>query len=275
MKKQLRVMTYVLAALSAGVVEAKPAPVHQKRAPAKVETKKIAPTEQEKPVAKVAAPVAPQEKSEKVDISDLEKRYWAPKDKDYSVVQNRVYSKAGRVSISGSYGALINDTYSNGTQTAAAVNYYFNDYLGIELQYAKTQSTDNSVVAVAKSDTGIALDHNKQTGYYGASINWVPIYAKMSLLDKKIIYFDMAFSPGVGMTQYQQQVISGNGDTQSAFTMSLDVTQNFFLSNNFAFRLDVRNRFYNQSIKDFRSGVDRRTESQRSTTILVGLTYMF
>ena len=36
---------------------------------------------------------------EKVDISDLEQKYWAPKDVEFNVVQNRLYSKAGRFGI--------------------------------------------------------------------------------------------------------------------------------------------------------------------------------
>ncbi len=36
---------------------------------------------------------------DKVDISDLESKYWAPKDTDFSVVQNRTYSKDNRFMI--------------------------------------------------------------------------------------------------------------------------------------------------------------------------------
>jgi hypothetical protein len=46
--------------------------------------------------ANAQAPQAgsPSGASEKVDVTDLEKKYWASKDTDFSVVQNRVYSKA-------------------------------------------------------------------------------------------------------------------------------------------------------------------------------------
>src|SRR5687768_17351365 len=36
--------------------------------------------------------------SEKLDIQGLEEKYWAPKDTDFSVVQNRTYTKAKRFS---------------------------------------------------------------------------------------------------------------------------------------------------------------------------------
>ena len=39
-------------------------------------------------------------KTDKVDISDLEQKYWAPKDTDFSVVQNRTYTKEKRFTFS-------------------------------------------------------------------------------------------------------------------------------------------------------------------------------
>src|SRR5665213_1189165 len=49
---------------------------------------------------------------EKVDISDLENKYWAPKDTDFSVVQNRTYSKEHRWFFSAQYGIPVSDSYS-------------------------------------------------------------------------------------------------------------------------------------------------------------------
>ncbi|MEO0335372.1 MAG: hypothetical protein AAF202_03205, partial [Pseudomonadota bacterium] len=43
---------------------------------------------------------------DRVDISDLENKYWAPKDTDFKVVQNRLYTKEKRFSLSTGIGIL-------------------------------------------------------------------------------------------------------------------------------------------------------------------------
>src|SRR3954454_2812075 len=53
--------------------------------------------------------------SDKVDVTELEKKYWAPKDTDFSVVQNRTYSKQGKFAISALYGLHIDDDFSKGS----------------------------------------------------------------------------------------------------------------------------------------------------------------
>ena len=51
---------------------------------------------------------------DKLDLKKLEDKYWAAKDTDFSVVQNRTYTKEGRAFLSLSYGPLMNDPYSYG-----------------------------------------------------------------------------------------------------------------------------------------------------------------
>src|SRR4051794_14929352 len=63
--------------------------------------------------AKGGAPAANAD-DKKVDISDLENKYWAPKDTDFSVVQNRTYSKDHKFIASLQYGIPINDSHSDG-----------------------------------------------------------------------------------------------------------------------------------------------------------------
>ncbi len=70
-------------------------------------------------------------KDEKLDITDLEQKYWAPKDTDFSVVQNRTYTKAGRVALSLS-GPIVNDPFSSGYNPSVKVNYYFSERYGVE-----------------------------------------------------------------------------------------------------------------------------------------------
>lgn len=229
-----------------------------------------------------AAPVATDEpgvenKSDKLDVTDLEKKYWAAKDTDFSVVQNRTYAKAGRFALSAGYGMLVNDPYSEGTNLSASLNYYFSERIGAEINYMQTDSNDNKSTEYFKSRFGATPDHAKLKSYYGAAFNWVPFYAKMSVQNVKIIYFDMAISPGFGVTTYEQQVSSGN-KSATAPTVSLDITQSFFLSKHFAFRFDYKNRWFQEQVLGH-SGATRgqevKKETNHTTILLFGATVFY
>lgn len=233
-----------------------------------------------KPAAPAAAEAGEENKADKLDVTDLEKKYWAAKDTDFSVVQNRTYAKAGRLALSASWGTLVNDPYSDATNISGSLNYYFSERLGIELNYTATDANDNKAVEAFQNlpgAGGIRPDHGKLKSYYGAAFNWVPFYAKMSVQNLKIIYFDMAISPGVGVTTYEQQVDTGNF-TKTAPTVSLDVTQSFFLSKHFAFRVDYKNRWYQEKILGYSNvnrGIEVRTDTNHTTILLVGATVFF
>ncbi len=188
---------------------------------------------------------------DKVDVTDLEQKYWAAKDTDFSVVQNRMFSKANRFAVSALYGNLLNDSWSDGPSMSGSLTYYFSERWGLEAQLMNVNTRNNKALENLQAQSGTA-NHGKVKGYQGLSLNWVPFYAKMSVLNSNIIYFDMAFSPGFGVTTYDQQTESGNR-AKTAPTVSLDLTQTFFLNKHFALRLDYRNRWYQEEIIRYRS----------------------
>lgn len=197
------------------------------------------------------AVAAPAGSGDKVDVTDLEQKYWAAKDTDFSVVQNRMFSKANRVAVSALYGNLLNDSWSDGPTISGSVNYYFSERWGLEAQLMNVNSRNNKALENLQAQSGTA-NHSKVKGYQGLSVNWVPFYAKMSVLNSNIIYFDMAISPGVGITTYDQQTESGNR-SKSSPTVALDLTQTFFLNKHFALRLDYKNRWYQEEVIRYRS----------------------
>ena len=215
----------------------------------------------------------------KVDISDIEKKYWAPKDTDFSVVQSRAYSKAGRTSVTIQAGPLINDVYNSGLNYGLTVNYFKSERHGFGATYITSELGDTKVIEQFRFEVGGGLagavpDWGRQTSYYGLNYIWVPIYAKMSLLGKKILYFDMAISPHIGMTNYNK--ISEVGDeSDSAFTYGLDLSQYFFLTKGIAIRADLKNHWYKENIVSSKDGTPKRTQTNHTTIFLLGLTYFF
>ncbi len=223
---------------------------------------------------------ATQGPDEKVDISDLEKKYWSTKDTDFNVVQNRLYSKANRFLMSANFGTLINDPWSTGQIYGGNLAYYFSEHLGAELlfDYASTQDNTASKRLIEK---GAYPDNNKITQFIGLNAVWAPFYAKMSVLTSTIIYFDMSIGLGVGMQAYVQQRDDGN-QTRQTPAVELDVTQHFYLNKHFAVRIDLKNRWYTNEVVYYRSTSFGATGNRvisnnidNTTLLMAGLTFMF
>lgn len=188
---------------------------------------------------------------EKVDVSDLEKKYWSAKDTDFNVVQNRLYSKAKRFSLSGTVGSMINDPWTTGSTYGMNLGYYFSERWGLEAVYNQTDSVDNQAVQRLRAQGGTP-DHNQPKNFYGLALHYVPFYAKMSVLNWAIIYFDMSFAVGAGMQSYSQVKEEGDA-TVSTPAVTFDVTQTYFMSKTFALRVDFKNRWYSEETMKYRT----------------------
>ena len=232
--------------------------------------------------------------SDKLDLKKLEDKYWSAKDADFSVVQNRTYAKAGKTFVSLSYGPLVNDAYSYGRMTNVAAGYYFSERWGLEIAHESGALKDNDSTDVFISRNKFAPDYNTFESYTSLNMIVVPFYAKMSFWDRKIMYFDMQFAFGIGQMKYQiQKAAPFNASTQNAtptpsdetaMGYNLDVTQQLFFHENFAVRLDIKNKWSKQKKERYYINTGAgQTESDRSlgdttqqdTSILLGLTVFF
>ncbi len=235
--------------------------------------------------AQEAKPDAKQERgSDKLDIKKLEQKYWAAKDDDFSVVQNRRYTKADRFYLTASAGIPFNDPYSTGSIFAANLGYFMNERWGFELNYNSANMKDNDAVDQFVNTYKVMPDHNIFKSSEFLSAIWVPFYAKMSALDKAIIYFDMGLSVGVGNLNYEIAKVEGN-DSKSAFAYKLGVFQQIFFSEHFAVRVDLNNTWSSQDKMKYYvpgstvngnaiTGVrDQGSETVNDTSLMIGLTY--
>lgn len=221
----------------------------------------------QKPAA--PAPAAQNGQSDKMDVSDLEKKYWAAKDTDFNVVQNRTFSKTNKLALTLDYGMYVSEPWSKGPTYGVDLGYFFSERYGVELQYSKTDSSDNDATQSLKQNQGGAPNHDKMKGYYGVGFNWVPFYAKMSFLNSSILYFDMSITPGVGVMQYQEQLVDGNVD-KTAPAVSLAITQHFFLAKWVALRLDYKNFWYNQDVVTYQVQNRTTTNQLHNESLLLG-----
>ncbi len=227
-----------------------------------------------------------QEEPKKVDVQNLEKRYWAPKDKKFKVVQNRTYTKTKKLSFTLMPSLMLNEEYSKGFGMDLAVGYYFNDRWGLELEYQSMSLSDNDLQKEVVTLGGFA-NNGQTTSYYGLTARWMPFYAKMSFLGTKIVYFDLSLGLSAGMMNYDQQYdksnatavagIAGQNLSQSAFAVGFDISQSFYMSKKLLLRVDYKHRFYSQDIIDGGSttpGSSKGSRQEDSISLSLGLTYL-
>lgn len=209
--------------------------------------------------------------SDRLDIKKLEDQYWAAKDDDYTVVQNRTYSKGKRIYLNLNYGTIINDPFSTGRTTGASLGYFFNERHGLEAEYLTASLKDNDTTSFFFNRFGAVPDHNKFKNHYMINYSYMPFYAKMSFLEKKILYFDMGVSLGLGNMTYEQQGRLGTVN-KSSFVYSAAVTQQLFLSKHFAVRLDFKNTYSKQNRVNWNNGEKINGKNNNDTFLTFGVT---
>ncbi|MFP5518835.1 MAG: outer membrane beta-barrel domain-containing protein [Bdellovibrionia bacterium] len=209
---------------------------------------------------------------DKMDIQNLEKKYWAAKDDDFAVVQNRRFEKANRFFLNVSTGPLINDPFATGYITSFQGGYFLNERWGFDVALSTGDLKNNNTVDEFINQNGFAPKYAIFQSSTIASVNYVPLYAKMSFLDKSIIYFDMGVSAGLGTLDYEIQT-AVKKEKKSTFVYSFGIHQQIFFTEKFAVKLEVLNKFSDQKQKKFSDGSDQGTKNINDTTITLGLTY--
>ncbi|MEQ1723730.1 MAG: outer membrane beta-barrel domain-containing protein, partial [Pseudobdellovibrio sp.] len=203
-------------------------------------------------------------------------------------IQNRTFSKAGKLYVSAVYGPLINDPFAKAKATGLMLGYYTNEDFGIELSYLTYGSSQNDTVTGYETQFGGAKpDFNLVKNAKALSITYTPFYAKMAFMNIGILYFDMGFTLGAGQTSYEIQKVNKDGvgnksqanEMQSTTHYEFGFVQQLFINKNIAFRLDIKNSFYQQNTKQYEIGIgapeSSRTQSTKGandTTISLGLT---
>lgn len=221
---------------------------------------------------------APDRGSDKLDIQKLEEKYWSVKDDEFTVVQNRAYTKAKRYFVSLETGRLINDGFSEGSPTSLGVGYFFSEKFGIEVYQQRMSSKNSTTTNSFVTQTGVYPDINRPTDSLSLAAYFVPIYAKVSFLDKKILYFDMSIGLNLGRTNYQILTEGGNL-SNSTNHYGVDITQWLFISNNVALRFDIRNKWSTQDQQKYYSSQHVNPNIGKSqffeTTMLFGANIFF
>lgn len=217
--------------------------------------------------------------SDKLDVEGLEKKYWSAKDDEFTVVQNRAFTKNRKIYISVMTGKMVNDGFVEGAPNSFSLGYFFNEKNGINIDSTNYTTKDNSVTKSFFEKSGTKPSYNTLLSTTSLRYFWSPIYAKVSLLEKKILYLDLALGVHVGQTSYKVNTYSG-GQTEKTSHYGFDISQLWFLSQSLALRFDVRNSWSSQKQYTYYDSGGGKTTSLGNTRFqdnawLLGINYFF
>jgi len=229
-----------------------------------------------------AAPSTANRGSDKLDLKKLEEKYWAAKDDEYGVIQNRTFAKSKRFYLTLNYGTLINDPYVSSKSVGGLLGYFFSENFGVEFSYLNYMSKRNDTVDYLKNRSSqIVPNYNMISSNMALSMTYTPFYAKMAFMNKAILYFDMGFTLGAGLTGYKQ--VQGSATTPDVYTdkstphVELGFMQQMFINKNWAFRLDIKNTYNKQKVIPYQinSNTNSGEESVNAndTTLTLGATF--
>lgn len=216
-----------------------------------------------------------QSRDQKINTRKLVDDYWTPSQKKYSLIQQRYFVKSNRLMLSATGGVHVNNPQHEGFMSQLSAGYFFSEKWGVEAHYTNSSLSGNSVIGALDKLSGGAstLDRTKTLSYVGGAINYSPVYAKMSLLGYKILYYDLILSGQLGQTTYEQTVNS-DSPTASALTVGLGITQLFYLNKYFSLRVDFNNRFYSAEVLDYNTRSKIKDRAINDTQLAVGVSFM-
>jgi outer membrane beta-barrel protein len=120
---------------------------------------------------------------------------------EISVIQRRFLPKTSRAQLFAGFSSIVNDPWFNSLGLTAKGAYHFTEAWGIELTYSILSPSDRQSVQDLRNENQVQTSSIISTrSYAGGAIIWSPIYGKVSLLNERIVPFDMYFGVGAGQT---------------------------------------------------------------------------
>jgi outer membrane beta-barrel protein len=195
-----------------------------------------------KPSPSSSPPPSASTDDEKVNVDSIKQKYWARGDEsELGVVQNRLYTKANKFEFSVFGGFISSDPFLSVHNVGGSIGYHLSEYFSVNLIGWKTFSSPSSALETFQQVSGATTNTNPPSSYFGSEASADLLYGKLSLLGKKIIYYDFHLLGGLGATS----TLSG-----TYFTPSVGVGQQTWVSKYVAIRIDYRLMEYHENIID-------------------------
>lgn len=190
-------------------------------------------------------------------------------------MQNRYYKKANKLELGIFGGIASNDPFLSIREVGGTLGYHFNEYFAFSALYMSFLAKTSSAYSTFKAETtAVEVNYNKPKQFYGGELGYSPIYGKLSLMGKMIIYYDLHLLAGAGLQTTE------NGKYLAPLG---GIGQQIYLSKLLSIRLDYRMLFYSEdiverqgsTIRGTTTGAKIGTRSNQTSVITLGATFLF
>lgn len=215
-------------------------------------------------------------RTDKVDVKALREKYWAKgEENELRVVRNRTYSKAHKIELGGFVGFTSTNPFISVKNLGLTLGYHFDENWAIEALYIKDYVSNSSAQTTFQQQTLAegnphTADSNFPRYFLGGEVAYSPIYGKLSLLGKYIIYYDMHLLGGAGET---------NTEAGTYITPLAGIGQQIWMGRNWSLRLDYRATYYSETVLNKNIGpqflTSVGTNNNVSSVVTLGVTYLF
>ncbi len=179
--------------------------------------------------------------------------------------------------MSGGFGT--GQPYRNTWALVPRLNYYFNESFGLSALGLFASNSENKNIAELKEISASSFPNVRDAqSFYGGSVVWIPFYAKINTFNR-IFYIDWHFEAGLASVASEVDLnTSATGapriTTSTHMGYFWGTGQKFFVSKNFAFRLDLLGLYYSAPV--VQRGVIKAFNATNSNYYLTfGASYTF
>lgn len=183
---------------------------------------------------------APPLKGQRLDVEKIKEKYWTQaQDLEPRVIQHRLYSKENRFELGVFAGKEIMDPFLSVKNYGGQLGYHLSEFFAVRVIGWKNFVSDSQALTMLKRDIGTSTNSNAPKSFLGGELEFSPLYGKLSVLGKSIIYYDLHLMLGLGRT------VTENGNYLTPF---IGIGQQVYLSRYFAIQLDYRLLRYREEI---------------------------
>jgi len=211
--------------------------------------------------------------------------YWSV-DRDLPVLEDKLYSKAGRFGVGLFVGMLSSEPFYWYVPVGGRVSYFFSDQLGVEVGGSFMDAPD---LLANKTDMYNFLAGDQGPGGFNpatdlddrflwradATFVWNPLYGKLSFLNNKLGHFDFNLAVGGGVVSVERPSLDRSvATTEIVPELVLGTGVHFLLNNNWSVRADGRFYVYQGAESSSNEG-DFLKQVAIPAEFLLGVSYMF
>lgn len=182
------------------------------------------------------AAVTDSSEAEYLEVEKVKEKYWAQgEESQLGVVQNRLYSKAKKIQLGVMAAKALDDPFLSTSLFGGTVAYNFTEFWGLSLIGWKYKVKPSNALNILRLG-GKEANTVEPKSYFGTELSGSFLYGKLSLMGSAIIYYDMHFSLGSGVTKTEND--------SNSFSNSLGVGQRFYITQNISLKMDYRAQTY-------------------------------